>query len=259
MTIKKFGSGKNKILIVHGWLHNSTSYFDFSKKLMSKCDCEVHLFNVPSFGCKKTVTCNNMLNTFGKMLGNYMATEKYDLMIGHSMGGQLIIRGLEDLKIDKIPKVILVNPEYYGVNMFKPFCITPNFSAFLFDNLKKAPDFVKYPIAKALTSFFFISYELIDDTLIDIALTSEPKGAFFMLRELALDKRRIKNNSNFINTIVVYSEYDKIISRKKIKMLMKDGNIKKLIVIKSIGHITVFEAEEKLLNIAVNFLKKNKL
>ncbi len=256
MKIIKRGSGQYKILIVHGWMHSSCGYKTIGDKLLSMYDCELYLFDSPSFGINKPITYKKMLDTHGKILSKLIHKHEFDLIIGHSMGGSLVIRAVENLRFKKIPKIILACPEYYGINKFIPFAFTPRLLAILVSFLKRygSKKFLT-KFVKKLSTLYVKDSNLIDEDIVNIVVNSHSLGSMRLLRELAFDRHRIKDPTNFSKTLLIISEDDAIISKKKIKMLIKDGQIPQIGKFNNIFHTPVIECSDDFFEKIVDFIE----
>ena len=112
---------KEKVLIIHGWMHSGKRYEKLKLGMEKSGKYEVVLYEFPGFGERRAKYYFNILEQYKNELEKELQSKKYDYVIGHSMGGNILLRILSDNFYGA--KLILLSPEYGGIDILKPLII----------------------------------------------------------------------------------------------------------------------------------------
>lgn len=251
MKINTIGSGKKKVLVIHGWYHSGKRYKKLANDL-SKI-ATVSLVTLPGFGYTKCEYDDNLILNFTNEVSDFLENSEFDLIIGHSLGANITIRALEKNENIK-SKILLLNPAYYGINLFKRMYYFKHFYFLLFQSAKILNKKTSSFIAKIFALISIRYYHMVDNQVVDDIIAADPIIAYKLLKELAYDNYRVKKPLNN-NIVIAISEYDRIIETTKIDILCTDLKKEKVIVFKEIGHTPIVEDYYGLLSLIKRLLK----
>lgn len=100
----KWGSGKNKILLSHGWGSKAADFTELINALLELPNTEIIAFDAPANGSSDG-DLSNLLLFVGAVKSVIMKTGKPDVVIGHSFGAMANVVGLHELAIQ--PKLLV--------------------------------------------------------------------------------------------------------------------------------------------------------
>lgn len=243
---------KKKILIIHGWLHSAKRYEKLKNDIEKSTDYIVEFYECPGFGETRKKFTFNILDSYKDEIKQKLLSDKYEVLIGHSMGGNLVLKSLEHKEYNG--DVILLSPAYYGINLLKVLTplllLSPLFLYFVKIKCKLTD-----VIIKIISLFTVNSFKKIDSLIIEDVRKADPIVATISLLELAWDSWRTKPLKNVKGKInIIIGEYDRVIQRKKIDLLYKDLEECEIHLIKNIGHTAVLEDYSSLFKILENIL-----
>lgn len=247
MNRKKIGFGTKRVLIIHGWMHSSERYVKLAKELESDCSCTI--LDLPGFGGSNSIAKWNIIEAYTNEMITLLSKEKFDILIGHSLGGAIILRVLEKMSDKYLGDVILASPSYCGINHLKPIAFFVPINAFLFKIQSMCPRIVSAPFIKVVGLLSVNKWDLIDDVLINDSRKANAWTAAVLMYELAFDKWRTKNLANIEKIRIINSKKDRIILDEKISVLKTDLKTFQLIEIPDVGHTTVLEAYDEFVKI----------
>lgn len=254
MHYVNYGEKGKKILIIHGWTHSSKRYIHLAKELSSTYN--VTLLDLPGFGMSKKLKCKkNLIEALSNEVKTFLENNKFDLLIGHSLGAAILLRIIYSKDINISKKVILLNPPYNGISYLKLPSILVYMNYGLFKLQSFCPRWLAKPFIKIVALLSINTYKLIDDILIDDVRNSNSWYAAQLFKELAWDNWEVKDLSKSRIVKIVKSEKDRLINRRNIEKLKNDIGAD-VIELKGIGHTTVVEAYEDLKNYILNIAKE---
>ena len=242
-----------KILIVHGWMHSAERYSKLADDIQKKLHCKVVLYEIPGFGETKPIRYTNLLKGYSDDLVSILCDNNYDYVIGHSMGGNLLLRALEKADVDS--KLILLSPEYRGISYLKPLTILCPIMPLGLFALQK--------INCGLTDFFMKIIALltvnrwaqIDDRIIIDSRSANPIVATVAMFELAWDAWRVTRSVWQKKQVsLILGQNDRIILKNKMRQLQRDLPCCNTYQLFGIGHTAVVEAYDELFNILKNII-----
>lgn len=236
---------KSKVLIIHGWLHSSKRYAKLGEKLSKYADVDIYEFE--GFGDTKYKSAKlDILNNYVENLNNYLINKKYDLVITHSMGGNILLKVLNKYK-HNIKCVVLSNTAYNGLPILKPIAWIIPMTIVLFIVSKIIPKKIIKPIFSRISLSTVNELKYFDDIMFNDALKANSFVASITLFQLAFDKFTFKTSdiNKDINFIITYSENDRIIPLKNTKKLICDLSNPVVIKFDKIGHTVALEAEKE--------------
>ena len=255
MKITKIGSGDKKILLIHGWMHSSKRYMKFAEEIGN--DCEVSLVDLPGFGEEEVedyiLKEKSLLNYFRDEVIDLLNNENFDIIIGHSLGGNLILRALAKMKYKFEGRIVLFNPCYNGIDALKPILSLTKLNRTLFSFKNRFPKKVVKPFIKVLALITINDWKLIDDIIINDTIMANPYVSEKLMEELVFDEWRIRKKIK--NITIVESENDRLIKEKKIEILKSDVD-SKVVKLKDIGHTPILEDYDNFVRIVKEELNK---
>lgn len=238
---------KSKILVVHGWMHSAERYKQLKKSIEKQGRYEVTLYELPGFGDTPPQCYRNLLQYYTKKLEQVLKDGEYEYAIGHSMGGNVLLRAMAGKQLKT--KLILLSPEYCGIALLKPFIVFLPIMPLGLTILKKVNCSFTTFLIKCTALLTVNRWEQIDDQIVKDARKASPVVATNAMMELVWDSWRISSRQWKSGTVsIIIGENDRIISRKKIELLRKDIKSSRLYCIDGIGHTSVVEAFDKLLD-----------
>lgn len=239
---------KEKILIVHGWMHSGKRYEQLKLDMEKSGKYEVVIYEFPGFGESRAKYYFNILEQYKNELEKELQSKEYDYVIGHSMGGNILLRILSDNSYET--KLILLSPEYGGIDILKPLIV---FYPLLFVIL-----FLVQKIKSPLTTFlirmsalFTINdWKKIDEQIVLDTRRASTMVALNAMMELAWDSwnvapKKWENGKIYL----ILGENDRIIKRNKMNRMMKQIPNIRVHCIPKIGHSAVLENYEELLKV----------
>ena len=238
-----------KILILHGWMHSGQRYYQLKNKLENeyKDEVSITLFEFPGFGDTKMLNlCKNILDYYVSILLIELKRTRFDYVIAHSMGGNVLLKALQKEKIDTIP--ILLSPAYRGIDVLKPFSCFSAVMPFFLNVMRKHKNAVTIFCIKCTALLTINKWSNIDELIVEDSFRADPVVAARLMKELIWDDWKIENIP-LKCAFLIRGENDRIITKKKTKYLMQDLPSIKLIELEGIGHTAVTENFEELLSI----------
>lgn len=177
---------KKKALIIHGWLHSAQRYYDLSQRLSELSDVDIYEFE--GFGkIKFEFKKVDILNYYVEKLGEYLEGKEYDLVITHSMGGNILLKVLCKAKY-KINTVILSNTAYQGIPILKPVVWMLPLTAISLMVSKIIPKRIIKPIFKKVSLLTIKDEKYFDEIMFNDALCCSSIVASITILQLAFDR-----------------------------------------------------------------------
>lgn len=245
----KIGEGNKKVLLIHGWMSSSKIYMKFAKYLEKECD--ITLIDLPGFGeekfSKELLKGNNFLEFYKLEIVKLLEKEKFDIIVGHSLGSNLILKAIDDFNFKG--RVILLNPCYNGIDFLRFIYLLTSINRLLFKIKSLLPRWIVKPFIKLFSLLSINKWSLIDDMIIDDVRVADPYVAYKVMNELVFDKWRFKNKNNIRNITIIKGEKDRLIKEEKINILMKDIRECRLVKLRNTGHTTIVEDYDKFIKI----------
>ncbi len=252
MDYKKYGNSGLKILIVHGWLHSNKRYeklaIDLSKNY------EVMTVCLPGFGHTKCEHKENIINEYVLQLQQLLTNNKFDLIIGHSLGCNVILKMLHKNTYIK-SKVLLIAPSYHQITLFKRHRILKMLTYCFFYFSIKMPLLLVKPLISFSLRLGVDDPKYNDDISISDFRAADPRVATNVIFELGYDDWRITKPLKNKFTIVK-SKKDKIVLEKNVHLLCSDLNNCELITFENCGHIPITENYDEMLQVIYNLIKQ---
>lgn len=233
------------ILIIPGWLNSAERYLTLSEKLSKFGNVDIYEFE--GFGNTKfEYKSFNILKYYEDSLKEFLKGKRYDLIITHSMGGNILLKALNSSRLE-INHVILSNTAYNGVPLLKPIAWIIPVNIFLFSIIKILPENLIKPILKKISLLTIQDTKYFDDIMFRDILKCNPIVASISLFQLTFDNFRFTktDNQNSIKFIVTYSDGDRIIPLRNTRKLIEDLCNPTVKVFKNIGHTVALEAEHE--------------
>lgn len=251
MRLEKYGISGKKVFILHGWTHSSDRYKKLAGELSK--DMKITLATLPGFGDTKCKYKRSIVRGYLKELNEHLSRNHYDLIVAHSMGGNLILRTLS--KNENIrSKVLLLNPAYFGIDHVRFISKLFPLSYMLFFVQRNLPLFIASPLIKAVSLFNLRNPAFVDDITVSDTRGSDPYVTAYLMKALAHDTWRLPKNLRNDVTIIA-GRKDKRVLFEKIEVLCEDLPNAKLIVNENGGHTSVVEYYDDVLNTIKNILK----
>lgn len=235
---------KKKILIIHGWLHSAKRYFELAERLSEFADVDIYEFE--GFGKTKfNYKTVNILDYYVKKLQNYLKEMEYDIVITHSMGGNVLLKVLSNSNC-KISNVILSNTVYQGLPILKPIVWILPITVLSLWVPKVIPKRLIKPILRKISLLTIQEPKYFDDIMFEDALRCNAIVAAITIFQLAFDRFRFiqETQNDEIIFIVTYSEKDRVIPLRNTQKLIKDLRFPIVKEYKNIGHTVVLEAQD---------------
>ena len=239
---------KMNILIIHGWMHSSKLYTKLKHDLEKNEKYKVFLYELAGFGSQPAKYKTNIIESYSKELEFFLIKNKIDVIIAHSLGGNVLLRATEKIKINRI----LLSPEYKGIGLLK-FVMPLTVFGVQFLKFLKHNNILTTFILKVLSLFTINSWSSITDDVIDSAREADPEVAIELLKEMYNDNYVAKESE--LMTFLIIGEKDRIITKEKMLELQKDLGRVELIVINGIGHTAVLEDYNSLYNYITRICK----
>lgn len=244
---------KKKILIAHGWMHSADTYKKLKADLEKTGRYEVTLYEFPGFGDSPAEKHFQVMKYYTQKLEMELAREAYDYVIGHSMGGNILLRAMADKDMDT--RLILLSPEYNGIAVLKPVILFIPVVPLVLLLLKKVSCSFSTFLIKCMALFTINSWNHINDQIVLDTRKASPVVAACTMLELAWDGWRIgKDQWRCGKVSLILGEKDRIISRKKMKCLCDDLGVCQVYGIRKIGHTAVLEAYDRLFHTLMKIL-----
>ena len=242
-----------KILVVHGWMHSAERYRKFADDIEMKLHCKVVLYELPGFGETKPTRYTNLLKSYANDLVSILCDNNFDYVIGHSMGGNLLLRALE--KANVASKLILLSPEYIGISYLKPLTVLCPIMPLGLFALQKINCGLTDFLMKIIALLTVNKWEQIDDRIIIDSRRANPLVATIAMFELAWDSWKVTSSLWIKKEVnLILGQNDRIILKSKMRQLQKDLSCCNTYQILDIGHTAVVEAYDELLNIIKNII-----
>ena len=205
LVIYKWGEGKKKALLIHGWESNAGSLGAFVKPLL-EYDYEVLAFDAPAHGASSGRKSNLLYfkEATKKVIDLYGTP---DLLIGHSLGANAIIQTAYELDIP-FHQVVLIAPLNRLMSVFE-----------MYRDILKLPKLI-------FTKF-----------LMRFGNESGYKFENFYFHELA-------NKSQIIRALIFHSIDDKITLFQHAEELNERWDRSELAPIKDVGHYGILWKKE---------------
>lgn len=235
---------KKKILIIHGWLHSAERYFVLSERLSKFADVDIYEFE--GFGRKKfRYKTLNILGYYVEKLQNYLKEKKYDIVITHSMGGNVLLKVLSRSNF-KFNYIILSNTAYHGIPVLKPIVWMLPITILSLWITKVIPKRLIKPILRKISLLTIQDPKYFDEIMFKDVLRCNAVVAAITIFQLSYDKFKFvpKTQNNKIKFILTYSEKDRIIPFRNTQELMNDLRFPIVKEFKNIGHTVVLEAQD---------------
>lgn len=261
---KEYGDSENVILLIHGFGASTYSFRDIFKPLSNYY--KVYAIDLPGFGLTERVPSKNLsFNPYSRS-GQVEVIKKFldslgvkkVIILGHSMGG-----GVATYFTIKYPqyteKLIIEDGAIFEsvmgeglVKFLKTFFgkfLWPPLVKILVNQIARLKDIAYYD-KSLITEEVFNQYKKVlnaknwDKGLYEIVISQEKLNL-----EESLDKIEIP-------TLIVWGEFDKVISVEmgyKLNKLIKNSELK---IINNCGHVPHEEKPEEFLNILFEFIKK---
>lgn len=241
------------VLIIHGWMHSAKIYEKLASDLKSKLNINCILYEFAGFGDTPALFYSDIINNYVLQLQNYINNNKIDLIIAHSLGGNIVLKLINEIECNNI---ILLSPEYYGISLLKPAKYIKKAIISILKLLEKRTPITDF-ILKAFSLFTINKWNLISNQVLDDARRCNKEVATELMIEMADDKWTI-SDMKLKNIVLVLGEKDRVISKKKMDKLIRDAKLSNKIIISNIGHTAVLEDYDKLFNIIENEVKNVK-
>ncbi len=249
MYVKKYGENEEKVLVIHGWLHSNKRYEKLAKDLSK--DYEVHVVCLPGFGGKQCPYKDDIINNYVKDLGKIITEENFTLIVAHSLGCNITLKALNKNRSVK-SKLILLTPSYGPVHIFKKLRFIKIIAYIFFYIIATLPLFMVKYVIKLIAKLGVSESKYNDDILINDIRSANPYVATKLMIDLGNDNWKLDEKLEN-ETIIVKSEYDKIIPSQNIDILCKGLKNYKLINFINCGHTPILEDYEHVLKIIYNF------
>lgn len=233
---------KKRILIIHGWMHSSMRYRRLQKDLESTGRFQIDLYEFPGFGASPPKYSRNILKRYATDLRQYLKENTFDIILSHSMGGNVLLKALlaDSEDVPRCRKLILLSPVYGGVDCLKPLI-------FLYPVIPAGLRFLQLPLAgcrllvKLVSLLTINSWSDIDLRIIADARRADPKVAARTMMEMAFDRWKVKKTLDQDQVLLVLGAKDRVISKRKMEKLRRDLGGCRVKVLKGIGHTAVVE------------------
>ena len=231
------------ILIVHGWMHSAARYGRLKRDLENQRACHVELYEFSGFGDTPVKYKRNILDNYVKAMKTYISCHEFDVIIAHSMGGNIVLKAVTQENL-KCKKLVLLSPVYKGIEFLKPFL-------FLYPlgiggiNFLKCPCWSSDFLIKIMSLLTINHWRDIDKQILLDVRKVDSRVAARSLFELAFDSWKVKDNAFCCKVNLLLGEKDRVISKKKMRNLQQDLGGCKVQVFPNIGHTAVTEDYER--------------
>lgn len=244
---------KKKILIAHGWGHSAGRYERLKEDLEKTGKYEVTLYEFPGFGNTPAKHLVHVVENYAKDMLDYLSNHSFDFAIGHSMGGNILLRVYAEKSCET--ELILLSPVYCGVEKAKvPAVLAPLYYISLWLGKLFGP--IRKKFLRKIPNVSMNDPNKIDDQYIEDKQNADPAVMVSAVIDLATDKWRLKRGtwrSGKVNLII--GEDDQLIERRKMDLLKDDLVNCEMHIIKGIGHTAVLEAYDELLKLVLDIVR----
>lgn len=238
-----------KILIIHGWGCSSKLYEKLAKDLEASKNIQCFFFELPGFGDTKANVYNDIINSYVNQLIEFVNKNSIDIVIAHSLGGNITLKSLANIKIEKL---ILLSPLYLNIRLLKIVKFIKPIAIFFKSILDKKNIITDY-ILKLFLLIAINSWNKISNQVIVDIRKCNNKVAIELLDEMSYENWRFQGKLK-CQIVLITSENDRVISYKNMEQLKKDIPQIKHYQIKKIGHTAVLEDYNQLLKIIMDEL-----
>lgn len=258
------GKGKQKLILLHGFGATRKSYYDILPFLEEKFD--IYLLDLVGFGDSYVQPDWDFKpESQAREIYKFLKDNKISnsILVGHSYGGSIVLLILSHLEKEKdystINKAILIDPAAYLQEL--PFFVqiprTPIIN-FIFFSL--VPD--EYQAKYTLKYLFFDDNKVTNERINRYASYYRKKTHKKTIIKSA--KNMLPNNIDDIQerikkisfpTLIIWGEYDPVISKENIQRLKRELKNSVLKVIEKSGHIPHEESPEETADVIIEFLK----
>lgn len=236
---------KKNILIIHGFMHSKNRYYKLYKDLKTNNDINIDFYDFDGFGGVEPNSNKNKLNYYVEKLNDMLNQKKYNLIVAHSMGCNILLKSMSKYK-NSVDNVILLSPCYYGIKKFKPLSLCIPLSNFLFFLQSNLPIFITKPFVKLVARVTVSDNKYVDNIMILDARKSDSYTCAKVFNELSFDNWKLNNTLN-ANFYIIQGVKDKVIDVKNVKLL-KEKLKCPIYYRKNIGHTIVLEDYDYLLS-----------
>lgn len=225
-------------------MHSASRY----EKLRRDLGAEVSLFEFPGFGETPPICYRNILHRYTLLLVEELQSCEYDYVIGHSMGGNILLRALSCM--DCKATAILLSPVYRGVDLLKPLALLYPFLYAALLLVQKVHNPLTTFCIKCSALLTVNSWRLIDEQIVTDVRRASTLVALNSLIELAWD--RWKATASMPQVHVVMGAADRLISRRKIESL---PNVQ-IHYLHGVGHTALLEDYNALFQLLRRLMEK---
>ncbi|MDO5716822.1 MAG: alpha/beta hydrolase [Tissierellia bacterium] len=230
-----------KILIIHGWMNSQERYRDLGSRLQDVAQVEYYEF--PGFGSRAYGSFRfNILEKYREDLSSFLRGRSYDLIVTHSMGGNILLRVLEREDVDA-RAILFSNTAYFGVDSLKPLAWCTPIPVAGLVLFRMLPQRFAWRVAKKIAHGMFHRYKSYDEITFHDVRRANPMAAGLCLTGLTYDRFRYSGRKRKAKFYVSYSEEDWEVSRKKTDLLIRDLNPLGVCSFPG-GHMVALEAKE---------------
>ncbi len=243
---------KKRILVLHGFLHSARRYQRLKKDLETLVPARVTVYEFPGFGSTPGKYRKQIMLHYQQDLCKYLRENRFDCIIGHSMGGNLALRAAaENCSRESL---ILLSPEYGGIPLIKPFIVLKPIVRHCLELLKKDSRLHTFLI-KLMSLVTINRFSLIDPQIVRDVQRADAHVASQLMFELAWDRWKLKKGQTPLGQVtLITGERDRLIPKTCMEELKNILPNCRSYVLRGIGHTAVAEDYEGLLRLLLGAL-----
>jgi pimeloyl-ACP methyl ester carboxylesterase len=248
LSFKKFGKGQPLILL-HGFPFNKRIWENFASKLSS--GFEVHIVDLPGFGASPIPSSSLSISSVAQEMLEWIRTEeiKNSILIGHSLGGYVALSMVEQAE-----------DQFAALGLFHSTAAADTGEKKI--SRDKTLDFVRKNGALPFTSTFVAQLFADKDhpaieTVKSISMEASSEAVLGYTRAMRDRNESFDVLKKFTKpTLFIAGKEDPGIPVESIQQQAKLCQEPEVQILDNVGHMGMFEAEEKTLAIIRSFAEK---
>ncbi|MFC1619428.1 alpha/beta fold hydrolase [Candidatus Neomarinimicrobiota bacterium] len=224
--MRQTGKG-DPIILIHGWGHSGDIWTQIGEKLSS--NHSLIMFDLPGFGNSPPVSPDlisiaHYSDIIGLAMQNVLVKEVPFTIIGDSLGALIVLSLLANKAISS-KRIILSGCPTEGLPIALRILRLRGLVSTALYSLQRLPNQVSHRLIRLLSRYTFKNTKHIDSSIINGALSVDPKTAEMLFRHLCQLKKirnRIPVQKTGITTVIVRGEGDRVVSKESSIRLAKD-------------------------------------
>ncbi|MFM9414014.1 alpha/beta fold hydrolase [Peptococcus simiae] len=232
------GVVKPRLLLIHGWLHSRKRYLPLARALADRYD--VVLQPLPGYDdIGRPTRTGGHLAWYADQVAGRIRRQRPQVVVGFSMGGQILLRALQDRTLT-LPWAVFSNTPYPALAPINGLVRRGWPVAWGLRAVQKAPR----PLGKGLVDLFarqtVRDHRLVDDLFYEDACRVKPAVAAASAQELARGIDRVAPLKHTA-AVVTGSGHDRLVPLAQARHLARDLAVP-LVTFPEAGHTVVLDA-----------------